>query len=73
MKIFFNPLHFVVRVFSKPDPGLSANGVVFKDSARSRRVLLVGLRSPGDQLQVVAIKPFQSDEESRSGPPFSSS
>jgi hypothetical protein len=73
MKIFFNPLHFVGRVFSKPDSELLANGGVLKDSSRSQRVLLVGLRSPGDQLHVVAIKPFQSNEESRSGPPFSSS
>jgi hypothetical protein len=73
MKIFFNPLHFVGRVFSKPDPEFSAKGAVFKDSAQSQRVLLVGFRSPGDQLHVVAIKPFQSNEESRSRPPFSSS
>jgi hypothetical protein len=73
MKIFFNPVRFVVRVLSKPDPKLSANGVLLKDSSQSQRILLVGVRSPGDQLHVVAIKPFQSNEQSHSLPPFSSS
>jgi hypothetical protein len=73
MKTYSSPLHFLVRILSKPDPKLRTNGMALKDSSRSPHVLLVGVRSPGDQLHVVAIKSFEPNEEYRIRPPYSSS
>jgi hypothetical protein len=60
MKIFLNLSRFVARVFSGPDFEVLGQGKLAKDSPHSERVLLIGLRSPGDQLHVVAIKTVSS-------------
>jgi hypothetical protein len=65
MKIFFNLSRFIARDHAGPDPMVPDNAELLRDSSRSAHLLLIGLRSPGDQLQVVAIKPCQLNELGR--------
>jgi hypothetical protein len=69
MKIFFNLSRFVTRVVAGPDFEDPGRGKPSQESPCSEGVLLIGLRSPGDQLHVVAIKPFRAREPSRSVAP----
>jgi hypothetical protein len=62
MKILFSLSRFIARDDEGPAPETPVNDEVLRDSSRSAPILLFGLRSPGDQLQVVAIKPCQSNE-----------
>jgi hypothetical protein len=66
MKIFFNLSRFITRDHSGPDPMVLGNAELLRDSSKSADILLIGLRSPGDQLQIVAIKSCQSNELGRS-------
>lgn len=67
MKIFFDLSRFITRDHFGPDPVVPGDAELLRDSSRSARILLIGLRSPGDQLQIVAIKPCQSNELGCSG------
>ncbi len=58
MKILFSLYRCIARALSAPDPKDQGKGENLRDLARSKQLLLIGLRSPGDHLHVVAIKPF---------------
>jgi hypothetical protein len=62
MKIILYLFDSVPRVCSEAYAELQSGGDILKDSPRAERILLFGLRSPGDQLQVVAIRPSQANE-----------
>jgi hypothetical protein len=72
MKIIFYVCHFMPRILARPELEVPANGNLLRDSPSSGYILLIGVRSPGDQLHVVAIKPGDADKPCREMPPDSS-
>jgi hypothetical protein len=65
MKIKFYGCHFLPRAISRFECEVPADGNLLRDSPSSVHILLIGVRSPGDQLHVVAIKPCDADELGR--------
>jgi hypothetical protein len=57
MKRGFNVGHRLPLILAKPEREVFANGGLWRVPASWRCILLLGVRSPSDQLQVVAIKP----------------
>ena len=62
MRIIFYLFDLAPRVRSEACAEVQSGGDILKDRPRAERILLFGLRSPGDQLQVVAIRPSQVNE-----------
>jgi len=62
MKIILYLSDSVPRVCSEACAEVQSGGNILKDSPRAERILLFELRSPGDQLQVVAIRPSRANE-----------
>lgn len=66
MKIIFYVCHFLPRILSRPECEVPANGNLLRDSSSSEHILLIGVRSPGDRLHVVAIEPGDANKLGRS-------
>jgi hypothetical protein len=69
MNSFISLCRIIVQFLSGPGPEVHGNRAFSQDLSGPERFLLIGLRSPGDQLQVVAIKPSYSDELGQSDHP----
>jgi hypothetical protein len=62
MKIILYLFDSVPRVCSEAHAEVQSGDNTLKESPRAERILLFGLRSPGDQLQVVAIRASRVNE-----------
>ena len=62
MKIILYLSDSVPRLSSEAHAEDQSGGNILKDSPRAERILLFGLRSPGDQLHVVAIRANHANE-----------
>jgi hypothetical protein len=62
MNPFISFPHIGERPFSGSDFAIQGNGKLSKDSSLSEQVFLISIRSPGDHLHLVAIKPWHSKE-----------
>jgi hypothetical protein len=62
MKLFPFLFQFISGRYFKPYTEVAATLEAPKKPRRSKRFLLFGLRSPSDQLQVVAIEPRQPED-----------
>ena len=71
MKLYPYLFRFIFRRYSEPVTEIATARELPKTQRASKRFLLVGYRSPNDQLQVIAIPRCQSDEWPRSGFPNS--
>jgi hypothetical protein len=61
MKFVNDLCQFISEIPSGPEREISSNGDHSADPSRLEHVMLIGLRSPGDQLQVVAIRSWHAD------------
>jgi hypothetical protein len=71
MKLFPYLCRFIVKRYSKPVTPIAIIRELPKSQRTSKGFLLIGYRSPNDQLQVIAIPRRQSDEWPRAGFPNS--
>gem|GEM_PF-5753959 len=62
MKLFEYLFQFISRKYSGPVVEIVTANELPKNQRPSKRFLLIGCRSPNDQLQLVAIPRCQSDE-----------
>jgi len=62
MKINFYLFDLAPRACSEACAEVESGGDIVKERPRAERILLFGLRSPGDQLQVVAIRLSQANK-----------
>jgi hypothetical protein len=62
MKLFYYFFQFISRRDSEPVTEIATARELPKNQRPSKRFLLIGYRSPNDQLQLVAIPRCQSDE-----------
>jgi hypothetical protein len=56
MNIFIYPQHFFPEILTRPEGSVRASDNLVRDPPCVADMILIGVRSPSDQLQVVAIK-----------------
>jgi hypothetical protein len=62
MKIILYLFDLVPRIIAEPAAQAPSGGSILNESPRAEHILLFGLRSPGDQLHVVAIRSYQVNQ-----------